>query len=221
MTRRASPIRAVVFDHDGLMFNTEELYQEVGTTVLARRGRDFPTELIRRVMGRPTPVALQMMIDWHALDATPEQLAAESREVFAALLDARLAPMPGLLDLLSALETAGVPKAIATGSRRAFVTEVLGRYDLEPRFEFLLTSDEVLNGKPHPEIYETAARRLGHAPEAVLVLEDSEHGCQAAVAAGTVTVAVPGPASHVREFPGVRLVAESLADPRLYELLGL
>src|SRR5436190_20823147 len=95
--------KAVVFDLDGLMFNTEELYQSVGTELLRRRGCDFPPELLDKMMGRPARVSLQIMIDWHKLDATVEQLSAETDEIFRDVLPQRLAPMPGLLGLLGAL----------------------------------------------------------------------------------------------------------------------
>ena len=213
--------RAVVFDLDGLMFNTEDLYRHVGHELLARRGKPCPQELLNKMMGRPVLIALDIMIRWHELDATPEELSGESEEIFSGILDQRLSPMPGLFDLLEALETAGLPKAIATGSRRNFVGEVLGRFDLEPRFEFVLTSDEVANGKPHPEIYLTSAARLGLEPDQILVLEDSENGCISAAAAGTFVVAVPGDHSQHHDFRQASMSVESLADPRLYEVMGL
>src|SRR5581483_446563 len=114
------PPRAVVFDLDGLMFNTEELYQYVGGEVLRRRGCQFTPELLDAMMGRPGHVALKIMIDWHGLDATVEELAAESDEVFAGILPDRLEVMPGLLELLDTLERRSIPKAIATSIRRAF-----------------------------------------------------------------------------------------------------
>jgi HAD superfamily hydrolase (TIGR01509 family) len=214
-------LRAVVFDLDGLMFNTEDLYDLVGAQLLERRGRTFTLDLKRAMMGRPSPVALQIMIDAHQLSASVEELEQESDELFAVILATQLAPLPGLEDLLAALEAAAVPKAIATSSRRSFTRQVLGRFDFEGRFEFLLTSEDVVQGKPHPEIYQRAAARLGLHAEQVLVLEDSENGCRAGVAAGAVTVAVPSPHSQHHDFAGVAFVADSLADPRIYQALQL
>jgi HAD superfamily hydrolase (TIGR01509 family) len=212
---------AVAFDLDGLMFNTEELYQQVGGEVLRRRGREFTAELLDAMMGRPASVALQLMIDAHQLDSSVDQLAAETDEIFALLLDEQLALMPGLLRLLAELETAGVPKAIATSSGPDFAREVLSRFDLAPRFQFILTCDDIDQGKPHPEIYLLAARRFGLEPAQLLVLEDSANGCKAAVAAGAIAVAVPSGTSRRHDFSGAALVADSLADPRLYAMLGL
>ena len=218
---RPSPLKAVVFDLDGLMFNTEELYQWVGAELLGRRGKQFDAPLLEAIMGRPPAISLQIMIDRHGLRDTVAELAAESEQIFGPVLDERLDLMPGLADLLSALEAANIPKAIATSSGPRFVTNVLGRFELQPRFEFVLTCDDVTDGKPHPEVYLAAAQRFGIEPREMLVLEDSQNGCAAAVAAGTIAVAVPGGHSLSHNFAGARLSIDSLADPRLYELIGL
>jgi HAD superfamily hydrolase (TIGR01509 family) len=203
------------------MFNTEELYQEVGTEILRRRGYEFTPELLDQMMGRPSRVALQIMIDTHTLKATVEELLAETDEIFPEILRERLAPMPGLVKLLAALERHNIPKGIATSSRRSFVDRVLARFDYQPRFAPILTSEDITEGKPHPEIYLKAAARLNIAPGQMLVLEDSQNGCRAAVAAGAITVAVPGTHCLRHDFSGAALVAESLADPRIYERLGI
>ena len=210
-----------MFDLDGLMFNTEELYQDVGTEILRRRGKVFEADLLHAIMGRPPRVSLQMMIDWHGLEASVAELAAETDEIFAKILDERLELMPGVARLLEALEAAGIRKAIATSSGPAFVEGVLSRFHLQPRFEFILTCEDIVEGKPHPEIYLKAAERFGLRPQEVLVLEDSQNGCRAAVAAGTYAVAVPAGHSSGHDFSGAALVAETLEDPRIYEALGL
>ena len=213
--------RAVVFDLDGLMFNTEELYQEVGTELLRRRGYVFTQELLDQMMGRPSQIALQMMIDTHTLKSTVEELLAETDEIFPEILRTRLAPMPGLVELLAALEQKAVPKGIATSSRRSFVERVLGTFGYQPRFSPILTSEDITHGKPHPEIYLKAAERLNVTPGEMVVLEDSQNGCRAAVAAGAITIAVPGEHSRKHDFTGVALVADTLCDKRIYGLLDI
>ena len=214
------PLRAVIFDLDGLMFNTEELYQEVGSTVLARRGCSFTPELLNEMMGRQSAKALQIMIDWHQLTDTVAALAAESMQVMQGLLGTRLAPMPGLLDLLSALEQANIPTAIATSSGREFLDAVLAQAGLADQFAFTVAGNEIEHGKPAPDIYLLAAEKHGCHPQEVLVLEDSQIGCRAAVAADTYAVAVPSGHSLTHEFSGAKFVANTLADPRIYRVLG-
>ena len=118
---------ALVFDMDGLMFNTEELYEFVADEILRRRGKQCSGELIDAMMGRQPPVAIQIMIDWCQLDDTVQEIAAETEAIFAEILESRLATMPGLLELLDAAEATGIPKAVATSSGRRFVESVLAR----------------------------------------------------------------------------------------------
>lgn len=217
-----SPLKAVTFDLDGLMVNTEELYDEVMQELCGRRALIFTEELRVKMMGRPGEQALAVMIDHHALrDDDPAAMLAESDLLFSALLDTRLALMPGLKELLAALERKRIPKGIATSSRRKYVDFVLGRFDLAGHFSFILSAENVTHGKPHPEIYLAAAARHGVSPGEMMVLEDSQNGCAAAVASGAFAVAVPGIHSISHQFSGAAIEAQSLEDPRIYEALGL
>ena len=172
----APKIEAVAFDMDGLMFNTEDLYDQVGQTLLQRRGLSFTRQLKHAMMGLPGPEAFQVMRQRCDLEDSVEQLQNETDEIFEKLLPAEIRLMPGLQILLETLERSGIPKAVATSSHRQFASRALGCFELEPRFEFILTSDDIVNGKPHPEIYMTAASRFGVEPSAMLVLEDSYTG---------------------------------------------
>jgi HAD superfamily hydrolase (TIGR01509 family) len=214
-------LQAVAFDLDGLMFNTEILYFEVGDEILRRRGHSFGTELREKMMGLPGPVAFQVMIDHHTLTDSVEQLQQESSEIFADILTTRLAPMPGCFELLNALEAASLPKCIATSSSRDFLDKVLAKYDLADRFDFFLTQESITRGKPDPQIYQLAAEQFGIDPQQMMILEDSQNGCRAAVASGAYAVAVPGEHSREHDFTGAALVADTLADRRIYEALGL
>jgi HAD superfamily hydrolase (TIGR01509 family) len=214
-----SRIEAVAFDLDGLLVNTEELYQHVGAELLRRRGKSFEPDLLDAMMGRPQQVSLKIMIEWHGLADTAETLAAETHEIFQSLLDTELRTMPGAVDLLDLLDARGITRGVATSSGPDFAHDVLGRMGIRDRFAFVLTSADVTHGKPDPEIYQRAARRLAVDPGVMLVLEDSQAGCRAAVAAGAVAVAVPGGHSRRHDFTGARFVAETLADPRIRSLL--
>jgi HAD superfamily hydrolase (TIGR01509 family) len=214
-------MRAVVFDMDGLMFNSEDVYSLCGEEVLRRRGIEFSAELKNQMMGVQPQPSFEMMIRRHNLSETWEELAAESNRLFLELLGGHLALMPGLADLLDALERAGIPKAIGTSSSRELVTACLSPFDLERRFQFVLTAEDISQGKPHPEVYLTAARRFAVPPAEMLVLEDSHNGCRAAAAAGAYVVAVPTVHSREHDFSMASLVADSLADTRLYLALGI
>jgi HAD superfamily hydrolase (TIGR01509 family) len=215
------PLRAVVFDMDGLMFNTEDIYTLVGEELLRRRGHKFTSEIKSMLMGLQPQASLELVIELFHLNDTWQSMAAESNRLFLDLLDGQLAMMPGLKELLDALEQAGIPKAIGTSSARELVTACLQPFDLERRFNFILTAEDISRSKPDPQIYLTAARHFAVSPAEVLVLEDSHNGCKAAAAAGAFVVAVPNVHTRDHDFSMVSLVADSLADPRLYLTLGI
>ncbi len=216
-----SEIRAVVFDLDGLLVNTEDLYEQAGETVLGRRGKTYDAELREQMMGRPVSDALQIMIDCHSLPETLEELMSECKVVLDELMATSLAPMPGVEMLLDKLAKAGIPIAVATSATPDYAEYVLTKLDLKKRFEFILTSADIQRGKPDPEVYLLAAERLGIEHSQMMVLEDSGNGNRAAVDAGAYAVAVPNRHTIDHKFPPVRLVADSLADPRILAALRL
>ena len=215
------PLRAVAFDMDGLMFNSEDVYTEVGHELLRRRGREFTKQLKDAMMGLAPRHSFEVMIESCSLDDTPEELIPESEDIFVSLLEKHLAPMPGLLGLLASLETAGIPRAVTTSSRRRLTAAVLSSFDLENRFDFVLTSEDITRGKPDPEVYRLAAERFGLPADKMLVLEDSHFGCRAACAAGAFVVAIPNQHTAHHDFSMARFVARSLEDQRIYEALNL
>jgi HAD superfamily hydrolase (TIGR01509 family) len=137
------------------------------------------------------------------------------------LLDEHLEPMPGAFAMFDLLESLGLPKAVATSSPRRFLDKLLGRFDLVPRFEFTLTAEDVQQGKPHPEIYLTAASRHGVTPREMLVFEDSETGSRAAAAAGAFVVSVPHEHSRHHSFDVSHFVADTLQDPAIRRFLAV
>lgn len=212
-------IRAVCFDLDGLMFNTEDVFEDVGCELLRRRGLQMTDALRGRMMGRRAPEALRAMIDEHGLADPVEALAAESWNLFFELAGDRLSPMPGLLPLLEELERRQLPRSVCTSSTRSYLDRILGSFDLLDRFGFFLTAEDVRQGKPHPEIYLLAAQRFGVDPAQMLVFEDSEVGTNAAAAAGAVVVSVPHRHTQHHDFSRATLVAQGLHDAQVAALL--
>ncbi len=218
-TQASTPIAGVALDMDGLLFDTEGLYWQVGETVLQRRGYRFCAELQERMMGRVGVDSVQQMIDFFSLDDSPETLMEESDEIYGSLLGDGLQPMPGLADWVRLLQESGLPFGLATSSRRKWVEVILERTAWRESLAFTLTGDDVVKGKPHPEMYLRAAEALRVRPDQMLVLEDSGNGCAAAVAARAIVVAVPSQHTREQNFEGAMLIADSLSDPRLIALI--
>lgn len=213
-------IRAVALDMDGLLFDTERIYWKVGDTILQRRGKRYCSQLQARMMGRIGVAAVQQMIDFHDLDDPPEQLLDESDQLYGNLLPELLRPMPGLDAWIEHLHSSSVPFALTTSSRRKWVDIIFSDLPWRESLTFILSGDDVSNGKPHPEMYLSAAQRFGVEPTTMLVLEDSGNGCAAGIASGANVVAIPNEHTQDQDFSGAMLVAESLLDRRLWNLLS-
>jgi HAD superfamily hydrolase (TIGR01509 family) len=213
-------IRAVVFDFDGLMVNTEEVFHLAGTELLRRRGKEPTPAVFHAMMGRRAHEAFTRLIEIMDLSDTIEELEQESTEIFFSILDDILEPMPGLFELIDLIEKRGLPKAVATSSERSYLLPLLTRFNLQDRFQALLTANDVTHGKPHPEIYLKAAQALGVHPSEMLALEDSETGTRAAAAAGAHIVSVPHRHSRHFAFSEAKAIASSLTDPLILRLVN-
>ncbi len=212
------PIRAVVFDLDGLMFDTEALFFRVSSEMLAARGKQFTPEIMRAMIGRRSRDAGHMLKTMTGLEESVDELLAEVRERFYAVMDTAVHPTPGLFHLLDRLKQLGLPLGVATSSGRAYAERLLVGHGLRERFAVLLGAEDVSQGKPEPEIYLRAAERFGVPTRSLLVLEDSPAGVAAGVSAGAFVVGVPHEHSPAEALQSAHLIVPRLDSP---ELLGL
>jgi len=183
--KSANSVHAVVFDLDGLMFDTEALYHRITSELLAEKGKTFTAEIMRAMIGRRAPEAGLALKKLANLEESVDDLLATIRERFHNLLEVAVHPTPGLFVLLDRLRDSYIPLAVATSSQRTYAEELLQSHGLRGRFEFVLASEDVAHGKPDPEIYLAAVERLGVAPASVLVLEDSPLKSLASTAANS------------------------------------
>lgn len=218
-TNQRPEIRAVVFDMDGLMLNTEDIFELAGQRLMERRGLIMTDEIRQSMLGRRAVEAFTALKSITGLTDRIEDLMYETKELFESIAENSLETMPGLHDVLELIESLNLPRAVATSSPRAYMTPLLERFDLLHRFHFTLTAEDVTHGKPHPEIYQMAASRLNVHPGEMLVLEDSETGTRAAHAAGAYIVSVPNRHTAVGDFTLSRMKIDSLHDERLLSLL--
>ena len=215
----SSTIRAVVFDLDGLMFDTEALFFRVASDMLAARGKVFTAEIMRAMIGRRSVEAGEAFRTMAGLDEPLEDLMTEVRARFFAEVDIAVHPTPGLIALLAHLGARSIPLAVATSSHRAYAERLLSEHGLADRFDFVLASEDVTLGKPDPEIYRKAVERFGLPADSVLVLEDSPAGLAAAKGAGAFAVGVPHDHSPAEGLHAADLIVPRLDDPALLALL--
>jgi sugar-phosphatase len=189
------PCRAVLFDMDGLMVDSEPLWFQVERGFAAARGGDWTEELATACTGQGMVNTLRVMHESFGFPVDFERDAAAIVELFASRV-AELTLKTGFEELLAEVRSRRVPRALASSSPRRLVEAVLARFGVRERFDAVVTGDCVAHPKPAPDIFLEAARRLGVPPQGCVVLEDSLAGVRAAQAAGMRVIAVPeGPAS--------------------------
>lgn len=212
-------IVAVAFDMDGLLLNTEDLYEEVLNLLLERRGKTYRESTRRKMMGLQAERAFSVLIEEESLNENWLDLQRECDELFAKLLPKRVAPMPGAVSLLERLDRIGMPRCVATSSRREFAELSLRLAGIRSFFDWILTAEDVAHGKPAPDIYLSAAKQFACKPSNMMVLEDSLHGVHAAMAASACTIVIPGAHNASVSYPREVFQADQLDDPRILRLL--
>ena len=211
-------IKAVAFDMDGLMFNTEDVYWKAADAQLRKRGHKYTKELNAALMGRKPQDCFELFRERFGFPESWQELQRESEDLFLRFLDEGFTTMPGLPELLEFLEEKRIPKAVCTSSAIRLVDEVLRRKKVKDRFEFILTAEDITNGKPNPEIYLKAVARFGIVPSKMLVLEDSTAGTQSAQAAGATVVVVLAEHNKGGDFSAANLTVDSLDSPKILEM---
>jgi HAD superfamily hydrolase (TIGR01509 family) len=188
-SERAAP-RAVIFDMDGLMIDSEATYRMAWLRAIGGFQREMPDETFRRFLGRNSQDSRALLAEMYGADFDVNGFLDACRSIAGEHIDKHgIAHKPGLAELLALLEARGLAKGVATSTRREWALRSLG--PLATRFEVLTTGDEVARGKPAPDIFLLCARRLQVAPRECLVLEDSELGIRAAHAAGMPAIMIP------------------------------
>lgn len=185
------PVKAVVFDMDGLLVDTEQVVFRAMQRAAAGIERELPFATFQRMVGLQHAASDLILLEHFGegfdIQAWSEAVSRHFREELAA----GIALKAGVLEILDHLDAAGLPRAIATSSSLQSVQMSLGPHSILDRFHALITRDVQTRGKPHPEPFLKAAEALGVAPEDCLALEDSHNGVRAAASAGMMTIMVP------------------------------
>jgi HAD superfamily hydrolase (TIGR01509 family) len=183
-------IEAVVFDLDGLLIQTEELWHEVREGLARDRGGRYDAEAQRAMMGMSSPEWSRYMHEHLGVPEPPEQIAAEVIARMAARYREHLPLIEGAVDAVERI-AACWPLGLASSSNRPLIDLVLHLSGLDRLFRATVSSEEVERGKPAPDVYLTACRLLGVTPARAAAVEDSHAGIRSAKAAGMRVVAIP------------------------------
>lgn len=204
-------IEAVVFDCDGVLIDSEPVWERVRRKFVADHGGRWAKDAQDRMMGMSTAEWSAYMSEDFGVRLPPRQVADQVIEAMAAEYQTHLPLLPGAVDAVRAL-SARWPLAVASSAPRSLIDAVLDAAALRDAFRAAVSSEEVARGKPAPDVYLEAASRLGVTPATCVAVEDSSNGLRAASAAGMTVIAVPRPEYPPAEdaLQKARLVLDSL-----------
>ncbi len=209
-------IRALVFDFDGLILDTESALIRSYADIHAEHGLPFDEDLFLRSVGH----ASYAFDPWRSFTPTADRATLETqRRALNRVRDTELQVLPGVLALLDAAADAKVHISLASNSDHAHCERHLNRLGLLPRFEFLACRDDVTAPKPEPDLYRLVLNHFGLRGIEAIAFEDSYTGSLAAKRAGLWTVVAPNPSTSHHDFKHADLQLNSLADTTLPELI--
>ncbi len=200
-------IEAVVFDLDGVLLDTEQVWDEVRERLAAERGGRYDAKAQRAMMGMSSPEWSRYMNEVVGIPDPPEEINAEVVRRLLVRYRERLPLLPGAVETVERLARRW-PLAVASSSNRELIEEFLSVSGLRTCFRAWVSSEEVPRGKPAPDVFLEAARRLGVPPQRCTAIEDSANGLRAAKAAAMRVVAVPN--VHYPPPPDVLALADAV-----------
>jgi HAD superfamily hydrolase (TIGR01509 family) len=186
-----SPFHAVIFDLDGVLADSEPWWNQIDAKLLAEHGVSYRGEYHRNVLGVSYRVAVEFYKNTFHLSASVEELMRRRGEIATDFFANRVGLFPSANATLEQLREMKLHLALATSSVSASARPFLDRTEIRSLFSVVVTGDEVQQGKPHPDIYLRAAKKVGISPEACLVIEDALSGIAAARAANMRVAAIP------------------------------
>jgi HAD superfamily hydrolase (TIGR01509 family) len=213
---------AVIFDMDGVLVDSEPLHLRATQATLGSRGDSYSERDNQAFFGATDPEMLRVLRIIFALPQSTAELVDAHSAHLIELIRAEARPLPGVPDVPLWLQKSGVRLGLATAARRPIIRAVLEAVGLPRAFEAVVSGDEIVRGKPAPDGFLLAARRLGVDPAQCVVVEDSRDGVLAGKAAGMLVAAVPCAATSHDDVSAADVVLPSLeALPRALEGLGV
>ena len=200
----------MIFDHDGLMVNSEDVVFAALRTIFGRYGHAFAWDYYITSVGLPVAESIAMFLRDVPIPLAREAFTIERNALVAEYLATQLELMPGLLPLLEFLKARRTPMAVATSATRAHLSRNLERFGLAHYFKTAVCIEDVAHGKPHPDLILEVLARTGYPAERAIMLEDAPLGVEAARRAGVFCVAVPTRGIALSQFAAADLIARDL-----------
>jgi HAD superfamily hydrolase (TIGR01509 family) len=202
----------VIFDMDGVMIDSEPLWEKTERILLARRGIDYSPDYRDKIVGLNQRDSGRLLVDTFNLEETVEEMINERISILTSIYEKELEVIPALVPLLEQLGDEGYRLAVASSSPLRVVNFVLDMFSLHHHFLIVVSGESVGNGKPHPDIYLHTAERLGAAPGECVAIEDSINGLRSAKGAGMYCIAIPDKRLTAEQFGSADVILDSLDE---------
>ena len=217
-------IKAVIYDLDDLMVNSNPLHFEASSQVFEKYKVDLgklPSSVRSGFIGMRVKDILKEIVRYFNLKIDFEKLHQERSELLLKLVREKLKMMPGLVNSLKRIKGGGLKIALASSGAWWYINLVLEKFKVADYFDVIVSGDDVKRGKPDPETYLIAVKKLGIRPSQAVVLEDATNGIAAAKAAGCFCIAIKNPYTPKQDLSRADLALDSLADLSLKHLQSI
>ena len=202
-------MKAIIFDMDGLMIDSERLYLQAQQEIAGQFNKKLTEETRLKTMGRKPLESVKIFVKELGIPMAAEEVLEMRDRIMRVKYKYELVPLPGLAHIIATFYSR-LQLAVCTGSQNEFLDIVVDQLKIRDKFAVLQASDDIQKGKPEPEIYLKTCKRLGLRPAECIVLEDSLNGVLAGKRAGCYVIAVPSTDMKKQDFSAADFVVKNL-----------
>lgn len=209
-------MKAVIFDMDGVIIDSEPIHFEVDMQTMRDLGFDISSEELEKYVGTTNEYMFTDLKNKYNINQSIEEIINYKVELTKKkIIQSDLDPIEGIKELLVALKNKNIPTAIASSSPRSFIDVVVSKFNLQDYFKYIVSGEEVVHGKPAPDVYIETAKKLGLLTEECTVIEDSRNGVLAAKAAGMKCIGFQNINSGNQDLSKADIIVKSITEIKI------
>lgn len=213
-------IKAIIFDLDGVIIESEKAHIEAEQQVFLKHGVQISAEELHKYTGTTAKMMFTELIKKHKLNTTFEEIFSQKEEILFKLLEQEAEPTRGVIELLEKLKRRNVKLAIGSSSNKKLIEYVLRKLSVTYLFDCVISAENIVHSKPNPEIFLKAAAELGVSPVECIVIEDAKLGVEAAKRAGIKCVGYRNPNSGMQDLSKADMIIDDFTKVDVDKLLS-
>lgn len=209
-------MKAVIFDMDGVIIDSEPIHFETDMETMKYLGCNILKEELEKYVGTTNEYMFSDIKKNYNIQKSVEDIINYRAKIIKnKIVQSDLEPIEGIRELLSELQKKNIPAAIASSSPKDFINVVVSKFKLQEYFKYIVSGEEVANGKPAPDVYIETAKKLGVSPKDCTVIEDSKNGVLAAKSAGMRCIGFQNVNSGNQDLSKANIIVKSIAEIKL------